>query len=81
MLDRHDVIPDDMPPGCFDVQKPLPEIFRDQERLDRKRLGEQKKLYALVQYVREAEDKKAFIHDYFGIPRSEGNHQESDNGV
>ena len=81
MLDRHDVVLDDMPPGCFDVQKPLPEIFRDQERLDRKRLGEQKKLYALVQYVREADNKKAFIHEYFGIPLSGADQPEVDDEV
>ena len=81
MLDRHDVVLDDMPPGCFDVQKPLPEIFRDQERLDRKRLGEQKKLYALVQYIREADNKKAFIHEYFGIPLSGADQPEVDDEV
>lgn len=81
MLDRHDVITDDMPPGCFEVHKPLPDIFRDQQRLDQKQLSEQKKLYALVQYVREADDKKAFIHDYFGIPRNNKNQQTAGDEV
>ena len=67
ILDRYGVIAADYPPRCFDVLQPLPEALKSQDRLDRKRQSEQKKLYALVQYVREAEDFKAFIHEYFGI--------------
>jgi len=36
--------------------------------LDAKLLRDQKKLYALVQYVKQEGDRKAFIHEYFGLP-------------
>ncbi len=44
----------------------------DQQRLDEKLQRDQRKLYALVQYVQHEGDRKAFIHDYFGLPYSSG---------
>ena len=49
----------------------LPEKFTDQEYLDDKLKREQKKLYALVQYVKTEKCRKAFIHDYFGLPHAQ----------
>lgn len=44
-----------------------PELV-DQERLDKKLKRDQQKLYTLVQYAKHEDDRKEFIHDYFGLP-------------
>jgi len=59
--------------GCIDdplaIERigPLPDALTCQEDLDVKRQRDQQKLYALVQYVKTTEDRKAFIHHYFGL--------------
>ena len=68
LFDRHGVVAGPQSPDCFRVVADLPDGFRDVERLAEKRLRDQKKLYALVQYVNEAEERMRFIHEYFGIP-------------
>ena len=68
MFDRYGVVADSRPPGCFDVQMDLPERLADPEFLSNKLLRDQQKLYALVQYVNDDGDRKAFIHNYFGLP-------------
>ncbi len=68
MLDRHGVIADNFPPGCFDVQSELPPALVDPERLAEKLRRDQQKLYALVQYIHHQGDRKEFIHNYFGLP-------------
>ena len=68
ILDRHRVIADNQPPGCYDVIGELPPHLTDDEALAEKRMRDQKKLYALVQYVNCEDDRKAFIHAYFGLP-------------
>lgn len=73
MLDRHSVVAGPHAPACFQVTGKLPEMFRDADFLAEKRLRDQKKLYALVQYVAEEDDRKRFIHDYFGIDSIEKN--------
>ncbi len=40
----------------------------NQQRLDEKLECDQRKLYTLVQYANHEGDRKAFIHDYFGLP-------------
>ena len=67
MFDRWDVVKDSTPPGCYEVLSDLPSALTDSERLDEKRCRDQQKLYALVQYINETGDRKAFIHDYFGL--------------
>lgn len=67
MLQRHGVIEDENDLSEVSVQKPLPEALRDQERLNEKLLRDQKKLYALVQYVQYEGNRKQFIHEYFGL--------------
>jgi ATP-dependent DNA helicase RecQ len=68
ILDRHHVIAGPREPECYEVIDELPTVLVDRERLDQKKLRDQRKLYALVQYVQHEGDRKAFIHDYFGLP-------------
>jgi len=68
MFDRHGIVAGSRPPECFDVQAPFPDLLADEQRLAEKLRRDQQKLYALVQYVNETGDRKAFIHDYFGLP-------------
>ena len=68
ILDRHGVVRDNQPPGCFEVIDKLPDRLQDVEFLANKLKRDQRKLYALVEYVNCSGDRKAFIHDYFGLP-------------
>jgi len=68
MLDRYGVIEGSLEPLDLQVVSELPASLRDQERLDAKLLRDQKKLYTLVEYVKCEGDRKAFIHEYFGLP-------------
>jgi ATP-dependent DNA helicase RecQ len=70
MLDRYGVIEEPFDPAELRVIDELPEPLRDPTRLDAKLRRDQEKLYALVQYVKCEEDRKAFIHEYFGLPYS-----------
>lgn len=68
MLDRHGVID-----GARDRRTPtiiseLPAPLVDEELLEQKLLRDQQKLYSLVQLIRHEGDRKAFIHEYFGLP-------------
>ena len=67
MLDRYGVVAGSHPPDCFDVIDKLPPSLADHEYLASKRLRDQRKLYALVEYANHEGDRKTFIHDYFGI--------------
>lgn len=67
MLQRHGVIEDENDLREVQVDGPLPEALRDEERLNAKLLNDQKKLYALVQYVQYEGNRKQFIHEYFGL--------------
>ncbi|MBC8351161.1 MAG: ATP-dependent DNA helicase RecQ [Planctomycetes bacterium] len=68
MLDRYGVIEGSQSPLDIKVVAELPASLRDQERLDDKLRRDQQKLYSLVQYVKYEGDRKAFIHEYFGLP-------------
>ena len=46
----------------------LPEALTDGERLAAKLRRDQEKLLALVNFVRHEGDRKAYIHEYFGLP-------------
>ena len=46
----------------------LPEALTDEERLAEKLRRDQHRLLALVNYVRHEGDRKAFLHEYFGLP-------------
>ena len=68
MLDRYGVIEGSLAPLEIQIIAELPASLRDQGRLDAKLLRDQKKLYTLVEYVKCQGDRKAFIHEYFGLP-------------
>ncbi len=70
MLDRYGVIEGSLSPLQIEVVGELSPALRDQERLDDKLKRDQQKLYSLVQYVKHQGDRKAFIHEYFGLPYS-----------
>lgn len=67
MLQRYGVIEDEIDLANVEVTGPMPENLADEERLAAKLLRDQKKLYALVQYVQSEDDRKGFIHEYFGL--------------
>jgi ATP-dependent DNA helicase RecQ len=68
MLDRYGVIEGSLSPLNIQIIDRLPEALRDQSRLDEKLKRDQQKLYTLVEYVKCEGDRKAFIHEYFGLP-------------
>ena len=65
MLDRHGVIGGPHPPKCFEIQKPLPAIFLDDEFLSEKKQRDQQRLYGMVQFANESGDRKEFLNRYF----------------
>lgn len=68
MLDRYGVVEGGLENGTLRITGDLPEQLTDPDYLEDKIKREQKKLYTLVQYVKATGDRKAFIHDYFGLP-------------
>jgi ATP-dependent DNA helicase RecQ len=68
MLDRYGVIEGTLSPLQIEVVAELPAALCDQSCLDEKLKRDQQKLYTLVQYVKCEADRKAFIHEYFGLP-------------
>ena len=68
MLDRYGVIEGSLSPLQIEVVAELPASLVDKQRLDDKLRRDQQKLYSLVQYVKHEGDRKAFIHEYFGLP-------------
>ncbi len=68
MLDRHDVVAGPQPPAAFELRREvhtLPKPLADAGYLDRKRLADQRRLQAMVEYT-QASDRKAFLGQYFG---------------
>lgn len=70
MLQRYGVIDDENDLSGLRVNGELPEALSDETRRSEKLLRDQKKLYALVQYVQSEDDRREFIHRYFGAPNS-----------
>ena len=68
MLERYGAIEGSLSPLDVRVTGPLPSNLQDAEYLEEKLLRDQKKLYALVEYVQHEGDRKAFLHAYFGLP-------------
>jgi ATP-dependent DNA helicase RecQ len=68
MLQRYGVIEDEVDLTKLKVSGPLPSALTDESQRAAKLLSDQKKLYALVQYVQTQGDRKQFIHEYFGVP-------------
>ena len=68
MLDRHNVVANVLDLSRVEVLRDLPAELQDQESLSEKLRAGQEKLLALVEYVRHEGDRKAFLHEYFGLP-------------
>lgn len=68
MFDRHGVIEGHRERQTPKILCEMPAMLQDEERLEEKLRRDQQKLYALVQLIRHEGDRKAFIHEYFGIP-------------
>lgn len=66
MLQRYGVIDDEHDLSDVRVLDELPATLADEHDRQDKLQRDQKKLYALVEYV-QADDKKAFLNQYFGI--------------
>ncbi|MGV2332907.1 MAG UNVERIFIED_CONTAM: hypothetical protein LVR18_01815 [Planctomycetaceae bacterium] len=50
----------------MELQGDLPAELADAERRSNKLLRDQKRLYALVQYIR-SDDRPGFLREYFGL--------------
>ena len=68
MLDRYGAIHRGDNNGGLKVIADLPTALTNQDRLDQKLQRDRQKLYTLVEYANCSEDRKAFIHNYFGLP-------------
>lgn len=68
MFDRHGVIEGARGHQVPEIISELPLALQDEDRLQEKLRRDQQKLYALVQLIRHDGDRKAFIHEYFGLP-------------
>ena len=66
LLQRYGVIEDEIDLTNLQVLGPIPASLLDQGGRAAKLLRDQKKLYALVQYV-QSDDRRQFIREYFGV--------------
>jgi ATP-dependent DNA helicase RecQ len=66
LLQRYGIIEDENELDNLQVLGPLPESLADEEARSAKLLRDQKKLYALVQYI-QSDDRRQFIREYFGV--------------
>ncbi len=66
MFQRYGLIDDEWDLSQVNVCEPLPDTLANAEERDAKLLRDQKKLYALVEYV-QAEDRWQFLRNYFGV--------------
>ncbi|HUG19055.1 MAG TPA: helicase-related protein, partial [Planctomycetaceae bacterium] len=71
MLERYGAFVGKVQPFAIEDVHDLPPQLGDEDRTAAKKLRDQKKLYAIVQYTKEEGDRKAFIHRYFGIDERE----------
>lgn len=65
MLDRYGVIRGRLHPLTIEGVEDLPDALRDSQAMQEKLERDQKKLLALVQFVRTEDDRKQFLFDYF----------------
>ena len=71
MLDRYNVTTGNLHPFNIQVINKLPTQLTDADHRTEKHQRDMKKLYALVQYAKHEGNRKAFIHEYFGLPFDE----------
>ena len=70
MMDRWNVIEGKIRPHDrldLKVIGELPQQLKDAQALSEKLKRDQKKLLAMLQYVKHEGDRKQFIHEYFGL--------------
>lgn len=72
LFDRYGTIEGSLHPLRIERVHPLPAPLCDQQRREEKILRDQKKLYALIEYINHRGDRKALIHEYFGLPYNPG---------
>ena len=70
MLMRWGVIEGSLNPMQLLVTGKLPRRLTDAEQLDGKLKRDQKKLLAMLQYVKHEGDRKQYILEYFGLAES-----------
>ena len=68
MLERYGAIEGSLSPLDVRVMGPIPAPLQDAKRLAEKLRRDQEKLYALVRFAQHEGDRKAFLHEYFGLP-------------
>ena len=71
LFDRYEVIDGRLHPLKIKALHSLPPALIDPEERHQKLLRDQKKLHALLEYVKCEADRKAYIHTYFGLPYHE----------
>ncbi|MFO1064846.1 MAG: RecQ family ATP-dependent DNA helicase [Pirellulales bacterium] len=69
MFQRYGLIADERDLSDVRIEGELPDSLSDAEERQAKLLRDQRKLYALVEYV-QAEDRREFLHEYFGVVRA-----------
>ena len=68
LFDRYGVLKGNLNPLHIEQLQPMPTALTNPEKRQDKLLRDQKKLHTLLEYVKYDGDRKAFIHDYFGLP-------------
>ena len=68
LFDRYGVIEGSIHPLHIERLQPMPPALTNSRERQDKLLRDQKKLHALLEYVKYDGDRKAFIHEYFGLP-------------
>lgn len=68
ILDRWAVTEGSLESKNLRVVAPLPDHLSEDTFLEQKLKNEQMKLYKMMQYAKLETCRKAFIHDYFGVP-------------
>ncbi|MCB0281270.1 MAG: ATP-dependent DNA helicase RecQ [Calditrichaeota bacterium] len=71
IFDRYGVVEGDIERKNITVISDLPESLSDQDHLDVKMKNEQQKLYQMMLYAKLEENRKEFIHEYFGLKINE----------
>jgi ATP-dependent DNA helicase RecQ len=66
MFQRYGLIEDEHDLTSAVIEGPLPETLASPDDRLAKLMRDQKKLYALVEYV-QSEDRRQFLRDYFGV--------------
>ncbi|MFH1998596.1 MAG: RecQ family ATP-dependent DNA helicase [Planctomycetota bacterium] len=73
LFDRYGVTEGEIDRFNLEVVAPLPPQL-SAERIAEKILADRRKLHAVVLYIKETGCRKAYIHDYFGVPHEERCH-------